>query len=60
MSKAQEEFLRALPSTAHEGYQPARKLVELGLASKEAQKYGSDRYARTAAGDAWIAQKDAA
>ncbi|AFU88176.1 hypothetical protein CcrColossus_gp306 [Caulobacter phage CcrColossus] len=60
LSKAQEAFLRELPTTAAEGYQPASKLVELGLATKEAQKYGSDRYTRTPAGDAWIAKKDAA
>lgn len=60
LSKAQEEFLRSLPSGAVDGYLPARKLVELGLAVGEEQKYGSNRYTRTAAGDAWIAKKDAA
>lgn len=59
LSKAQEEFLRSLPSGAADSYLPARKLVELGLASTTPQKYGSDRYERTAAGDAWIAKKDA-
>lgn len=60
LTKPQEEFLRAMPTTGVENYAPARKLVELGLAKMIEQKYGSHQYNRTPEGDAWIANKDAA
>lgn len=53
LSKAQLDLLRSLPANVVEYYQPAKKLIEFGLAQWSAKWEG--RLERTAAGDAALA-----
>lgn len=46
LTKAQRALYDDLPTSCHEGYPPAKRLVELGLARWIPSKYGASRLVR--------------